>query len=438
MTQRFLTLLFLVSCTAHASTQASCNATPLTVSAGGVAISSSGYYCLTGDTTGTITINASGVTLDLNNHTITPTTGDGIDVNPTFSNITIQNGNLSLSISGANGITLGGQSGDSNFQIHDVNIDGANNGIQTTGNGGLTNLDIQRVIVTNSSNDGFAISNASNVTISECQAGGNANDNKDGFYIDTNSSDVIINSCVATDNGVAGFQINGQNATVTNCVAQNNYVGFAPYTGSANITLANCAANFNSNSGFDIYGQNVTITNCAAQDNAIGGFLLETTSNNIMLADCTANLNTGAGFKNVNAVAGSVSSFISCVAQNNTVSGFDLSTSSAHGGVGIITSCIAKGNGAGSSPGCGFNDSNTPTNSAYQYVANVAEGNGNNPANSILNTNTDTNYCLGGQGSLFYGIPGDHGPTPYFQFAPATPAEFPIFTPTYWNNVTLP
>jgi len=431
MTQKLLMLIITFSMLGE-STQisASCNATPLTVPAGGATISAPGYYCLTGDTTGTITINANDVTLDLNNHTISlpsDSGADGVDVNPGFSRITIKNGNI---VTPYNGIGLFGDTGDSDFYIYDVTIDGASLGISA---GRLANLTIARVIITNSSDFGFSIGSASNVTLSACNvtnvSGGN------GFNIlGVPNSSMLLDSCIAT-NAASGFAITGTNVTLTHCLAQNCGSGFSIGNTITNITtdiaLVDCTANFNGGKGFYIAGSNTTLTDCMAQGNGTSdsancaGFFLETTSNNTMLANCSANLNIGnagtsAAFFNWTTVG--PSSFIACTAQNNAIEGFNMINST---GVGIIKSCVAKGNSA-----CGFDDAST--SSLYQYVANVAEGNGDHPGDSVC----DTNYCLGGDVTTF----SSHGPgpTPYFQFIPNTPATATAFTPTFWNNITLP
>jgi len=419
-----------------------CNAIPLTVGVGGALINSPGYYCLTQDVpnlTSPIIINSSDVTLDLNNHTITPTIyTDGIHVSQMYSRITIKNGSIVMSTPGATGINLYGTTNDNDFHIHDVTIDFADLGIQTE-NVGLANLDIARVIVTNALAAGFSISGASNVTISECQASGDG-EGTIGFDITgVSSSSTLLNSCVAANNSGNGFLITGSNVTLTNCVAQGNAgfvgagegnAGFALLSG-ANIMLAHCIANFNNtypNSyGFYINVSSATLTNCTALGNTNDGFYLDNSANNIVLENCVANFNTGSGFANASRDSGNLFSFISCIAQNNTVSGFDVSASSPSGGSGLIKSCIAEGNGLVPPYGCGFNDA---SGSTYQYVANVAEGNGTNPGGT--NANPDTNYCLDSMGTTTSPVE-----SPFNQSGPNISANTSLFTPTYWNNITL-
>src|SRR5581483_3538023 len=66
-----------------------CNPIPLIIGSAGVSITNSGYYCLAQDVslTATISIAASDVVLDLNNHTING--GFGININSSFDTITI-------------------------------------------------------------------------------------------------------------------------------------------------------------------------------------------------------------------------------------------------------------------------------------------------------------------------------------------------------------
>jgi len=359
-----------------------CMPIPLTASTG-YTITTTGYYCLAGDIADTITISSSDVTLDLNNHTITPGTGDGIDVSGLMNRITIKNGNLSMSTSGGgSGIDFQGMSSERDFHIHDVNIDGASSGILA---GSITNLDIARVIVTNSSGNGFDIENASNVTLFKCQA---SSGTSNGFYIEgTAGSSVLLDSCVAAGNTGYGFEISQENVTLTNCVSQANSEGFQLDTSANNIMLENCIANFNNGSD-------------------------------------------GIGFNNNSTIG--ICSFISCIAQNNARAGFDMQGS---GGSGLIKSCIAQGNGIPNDPfsniNFGFLDS-SPTN--YQYIANAAEGNGPNPGD-YLGTGTDTNY---GAGSSYPDLVGTATLTyPYYQSLVNTSGSTGIFAPTFWNNITL-
>jgi len=387
-----------------------CNAIPLTVPAGGATISSPGYYCLTGDTVGTITINSDDVTLDLNNHTLSPTSVNAIDV--TGNRITIQNGTIAGSSN--IGIFLGHAS---DIRIYDLNIDGAIIGVETLST--TTNLDIARTMVTTATT-GFDIIGTSNVTLSECTASSGYGN---GFAIfGASGSSVLLNSCVAADNVLYGFAIHGPNVAVTNCVAQGNSAGFL--LNNIDIMLANCIANFNTFYGFEITGVNSTLTNCMAQGNGTNsspgaGFFLVNSTTNIMLENCIASFNTGlGGFANFSTIFGNVSNFISCIAQNNMGDGFNLVNTSPQDGTGLIKSCIAQGNN-----GCGFNDA---AGNTYQYVANVAEGNGESPAT----LSGDSNYCIGGAGQPI--------PTPPFnQYGPNISADTTAFTPTYWNNITL-
>jgi len=344
-----------------------CNATPLVVQPDGStpAITASGYYCLTGDTTATITISSSitDVTLDLNNHTVAPTTGNGVLVSSDCSRITIKNGTI---VGASNGINLAGSS----IHVYDVHIDGASTGISA---GGITNLDIARVIVTNSVGRGFDIESSSNVTISACQASGSSSASDGAFYISAvgvAGSSVLVNSCIAADNGETGFRIYGPNVTLTNCTARGNQEGFIISSGT-NITLANCIANFNINYGF---------------------------------------------FNNAEGVV----SFVSCIAQNNQAIGFYVAPGAGNGGSGIIMSCIAGGNG-----NFGFYDDSSTIH--YQYVANTAQGNG-----SDAGVYPDSNYYLQSGG----GTHPNGTSAPYYQSLPNTTGG-DDFVPTFWNNITL-
>ncbi len=85
-------------------------------------ISTAGNYCLAQNTTGTITITASDVMLDLNNYTLTGT----VVVNSNLNHIKIRNGVVNGS--GNNGITI--NSGVTNLTIDEVTVKDSAVGIQ--------------------------------------------------------------------------------------------------------------------------------------------------------------------------------------------------------------------------------------------------------------------------------------------------------------------
>ena len=213
----------------------------------GFTISSPGKYCLVENVTHTsantaITIAADNVTLDLGGHTIDGenTATNGILINNTRENITIQNGTVTSCTS--TGIFI-----ENTTRLCIANI---------------TSVD---------SLLGIFIDICTNVFIKNC-------------IIKNNSSGVIIRTvtngtikkCISQNNNAAGFYINACNNTIIlNCKAINNSTnGFLLRFSSDNVTICRCLAVNNNNNGFAISeSTNTSLINNKSIGNAIFGFI---------------------------------------------------------------------------------------------------------------------------------------------------------------------
>jgi WD domain, G-beta repeat. len=179
-------------------------------------ISTSGSYILCNNISGTITIAASDVVLDLNNYKIS----NGIVVNGGLDQITMRNGV----------------------------VEGSTNGILV--NGGSRNITIENITVKNASlGSGIKFTNVTDATIDGCTLTSNST----GFQLN-NSHKISVNNTVANCNSHAGFDlISSTTNTFIDCKAlstgqgntvqfNNEVAGFVSLNGYGNI-FERCIAN---------------------------------------------------------------------------------------------------------------------------------------------------------------------------------------------------
>jgi FOG: WD40 repeat len=179
-------------------------------------ISTSGSYILCNNITGTITIAASNVALDLNNYKIS----NGIVVNGGLDQITMRNGV----------------------------VEGTTNGILV--NGGSRNITIENITVKNASlGSGIKFTNVTDATIDGCTLTSNST----GLQLN-NSHKISVNNTVANCNSHAGFDlISSTTNTFIDCKAlstgqgntvqfNNEVAGFVSLNGYGNI-FERCIAN---------------------------------------------------------------------------------------------------------------------------------------------------------------------------------------------------
>ena len=200
-------------------------------------ISSSGNYFLTGDLSvgsgnTAITINSSGVTLDLNGFTITstssPAAGTAILINGAFTDVTILNGHIVSSVTYSGGTYSG---------------NGFQNGISSPSS--PLNVRVSGVTVSGVSNQGIYLANTTSSVVDSCivhVAGAS------GIYAAT------VNNSTADVCGA--FAIYG-GATTSNCYGSSNGSG-GIWTPNANncygYTTANSANGLTATNAINCYG----------------------------------------------------------------------------------------------------------------------------------------------------------------------------------------
>ena len=243
-----------------------CSAIPINQSDIPININTSGVYCLNEDISnaGTlITISASDVVIDLNNHTITNSAAasSSIDIASLQDGVVIKNGVIEHT--SITGIAIDGTNGLTNFNFQDLSIKMQSGiGIDLTGAdaGSINNCIMsncqQGVRLTDCANitfqssqakdcilKGFELITSSTCCFKECKAlstgvGNNETSNQTipGFYTSAGFSNIFEN-CIANgtqglavldpDSIVASFMLTGSEkcSKVINCEANNSMVG---------------------------------------------------------------------------------------------------------------------------------------------------------------------------------------------------------------------
>lgn len=385
----FINLFVALENLATACTGTGCNAIPITTP---IAITVPGSYCLANDIIGSIVINASNVTLDLNNHTISGTGlggGNGIVVNA-GTNRVIKNGritNVDTGILCSNNI----QTLMNSIVIETAFVEGitVNNGsaiqldslittsilgiaVHFTGNNNSALIDNSTVTI---SREGFVFDTISNGLVKNCNvldcgtpdvvlAGATVG----GFSVTTGNSiqfeNCSVKNYVAFDS-VAAFSLNNvSNVIFKNCTVQNiiatllssfasNAVGFNCAVATNNIHLYNCtvidaAADFFS-VGFLFNGNNITAENCIARrfttfniSPVLGSCIgFQVTDDNVTLKNCEAYECAQDGFLIAPAGGAINVSLIQCQAAFNSF-GFRTNSSDT-----IFDHCVAFNNDTG-------------------------------------------------------------------------------------------
>jgi len=305
-------------------------------------LTASGRYCLAEDLiadAAAVTINGSGITLDLNSHTIFVNADNvtGIAVyggsnELPNSDIVIKNGTLLDNHGfGSTGIWLGADGNQvNNVRIEDLAVNNLDTGIYIAGAVGtvINNVSLRRgtfevqceqdsaTTITNSnfldSCYGLTYCESSNMIVRDCSfaslnAGVVSGDCEFGLYAAEFSrctalscfgtgfsfigaNGLVVRDCTASGNCGHGFEVSGSSFDVLfrDCVASDNggqdcgveYAhGFHMYD-SINISLYNCFAQNNQNDGFHAYDSSVVLArNCTATNNGVYGFRDNTLAN---------------------------------------------------------------------------------------------------------------------------------------------------------------
>jgi hypothetical protein len=321
-------------------------------------ISAPGLYTLCGNVTTAgapaITINASNVTLDLNNHTITNTNNRGITCNPGLSNISIAHGVI---IPGLEAIAVGTVStGCQDVQIYDIQaIDAALTAFSIQNSTGVI-IDSCTCYNSNETNintlDGaFYLINCGNVSLTSSSVIGSVW--SAGVYVLNPTGAIELTGCSVSGAQNYGFRLQSTSSSVALNIALNNchvygttfnFVGGGFYTNgvgtfpnfSTGPLFESCSAIGTEGPGFYFLNiQECVLRNCITS-NGFDGILLVAVTNSVVYAT-TASANL-IGFAVTTGSMGCT--FRQCSALNNET-GFSIDTPSSNI---VLDECLASGN----------------------------------------------------------------------------------------------
>ncbi len=336
-----------------ANCMGSCLPTPITAP---FVITASGYYCLQADGNGPITINASDVTLDLNNHALNGGgSSNGVIINP-GANRVVKNGALVDCVIGVLGSTVNNTIL-TNLFISDCTTNGilfsgsAENIIDSVFITGITGIGVQ-----------FTGTNDSNlikaVNVSQSQQGFVLTDFSNGLLVDCQVFNCVSNIPPATP--FYGYLITAGNFNeIINCSIKNfisNQSRGISLVGCSNALVTQCTLQLittNTASGLDLIGfeydsasTNIECNECLATDllssASCTAFALEGTTitlNGCIVLTCSSSSGEGNGFL----ITGTDVSLNVCEAYSSNATGF-LAVSQAPA---MLQSCYATSNGNG-------------------------------------------------------------------------------------------
>ncbi len=231
--------------------------TPLAQSQVPITISQPGSYYLTGNlfapqlVAAIITVNAPGVTLDLNGFQIDGATDVGEATNA-----------IKINAVGAGCRVL-----------HGSVIDATGNGVQCD----APDCSFTDVRIAQCALDGLNV--GAEVLVERCTFTENGGDGLDGG----STIRSVVRACMAKGNGGTGFEING---AVENCVAGNN--GGPGFNGGG--TFTRCDSSQNDSDGMSIFGG--IVSECSAGANGGCGIRI---GNNVTVTGCNSRVNSGPG-----------------------------------------------------------------------------------------------------------------------------------------------
>ena len=345
-------------------------------------ITESGVYCLAENVTNQnpgspiIEITAECVTLDLNDHAIEG--GSGADQGILVCgarNVTIQNGIVKGAVTGIKVFGSDGPVMISNIKVTD------------NGDAGIviedsSNILVQSCNASNNDDEGFRVINSSQCIFRDCHA--IENNNGDGFNID-DSTACTFDNCVAVQNSEDGFKVpagNAKQCTFNNCFAGENRNGFF-IRGEGECICNDCVSSQNQN-GFQIVANSRNcFFNCTAIENTNDGFSSSSSSNNV-LQFCSAQGSTDGL-----AIRGDSNAIRNCQAVNNAGSGFRLSGGTHY----VVRDCVANNNDS-----FGFRmsgeDNELRGNTAIGNTGRgfIDQAKGNKFFNNTAHDNEDGNY----------------------------------------------
>jgi hypothetical protein len=270
-------------------------------------ITTPGIYCLTADLSNTLTIQASGVVLNLNAHMINVSAGaNGIVVSAGLSNIVIRSGFISGGATGFVGLLVNGAT---EVRIEDITCDSFSlYGVYLINS---QNVLINQVKSNNNGSNGLQVDTSSNFTVVSSSFDGNGSAGMQ--YND--SQNVSIQQCQTNNNAAVGvFFVNGSDHSCQNCVAFQGANGFE-CMGSQDVIMRDCFVSA-ANVGFVIETTSsaIQLLNCVALNNNVGFSMTDTSS--VIVRESTANGNTSTGF--MNSSAGSCQFYANSACNNGT------------------------------------------------------------------------------------------------------------------------
>ncbi len=358
-------------------------------------ITSRGSYYLTNNIVANsgvgITIQAQGVTLDLNgfgiigdgsgsnsDHGISIDTGagdppvtirngfvsnfagDGIRVSTTIAKVVIEGVHVKDCRSGFN---LNGE-----CDVRDCVASSCSaTGFSTTVTGRFENC-----LADDNGSEGFRVPRG---VLRACAATNNV---FDGFRIAGNFENLVVvaSDCIATANGGAGFYCEGP-ASLSSCVAAMN--GLQGLRGDSALVCRGCLSYENLGPGIDA-GSASTLSDCLARSNNSNGFILGVGST---ATSCTAHQNALDGFS-----AAAACALAHCTSYLNGVNGFDLGSDSH------ISFCAADAN---SEDGIeGSSDCTIDSNLVTDNMTGIVGGTNSLVIRNRAAGNTGADYDLAG------------------------------------------
>lgn len=279
-------------------------AIPFTISAAGIYVL--GDNIVDTSTTNGITIAADDVIIDLRGKTISKNLSAPpraiFTTSGTRKNITIKNGTL---IASPNGSGFPSRHIDASnitgLTIQNITFKGRSNSTSATSvmlDSSIGILFENCIFVKNFNS--LLLTDCEHVTLRQCDV---LDSGADGFQF-TGGRNFSCFECALYSEGM-GFAAgsSAQNIVYNCCLSSSCTVGLEGFAADscANIIIEDCVANDNGTEGFDYSGSEKTIYfNCAATNNILSGFLGGT-----IAISCQANNNTGAGFSGVNILVNS-------------------------------------------------------------------------------------------------------------------------------------
>ena len=238
-------------------------------------ITTPGTYKLSNDISGQIIINVDGVTLNLNNYTISGT-AHGVVVNAGIKHARIEGGKIGP-ITGANGIDIG--SGCSEIIIQKMTTYQCDIGIHADTASGLI---LRKCFSFQNTNEGIKLTSCSKSTVASCTCTSNTT----GILVDQ-SDTIYLKQSTAASNSLHGFKTSTSDkcafidckALQTNSDASNNAFGFE-VDGGSEISFFQCITE----------GTKTASTNEA---NHAAGFKIKNNTTRASLTQCTASNSEG-------------------------------------------------------------------------------------------------------------------------------------------------